>query len=278
MKQIDERFSNEIPRTLDGSMPELKEYLKPGSTVLDVGCGPGTITVGVAEAVKPGKVVGIDVDEERIEQAREEARNRDAGNVAFQVADICESDLPDDTFDVVYSHTVLHYHIDPVKSLTEQKRVAKKDGWVIASGVRDWGFSPRYPLCPAWEEVWAAYSRCREAQVERYKSENRVPELYFDLYAGRRCVEWFSKAGFDDLKFDVKVFGVEYPGRDGFEPGHLDFLRYDEEPLEKYFKDILEEGFIEKSTLKQAQEEAKAWYGNPHAFHSWVFVWAAGRA
>ena len=52
MKQIDERRTNETPRTLDGSMPELKEYLKHGSAVLDVGCGPGTITADVAEAVE----------------------------------------------------------------------------------------------------------------------------------------------------------------------------------------------------------------------------------
>jgi len=54
-----------LGRTLDENVPELKPYLRPGANVLDVGCDPGTITLGVAEAVKPGEVVGIDLDEER---------------------------------------------------------------------------------------------------------------------------------------------------------------------------------------------------------------------
>jgi ubiquinone/menaquinone biosynthesis C-methylase UbiE len=58
-------------RKLDKDIPELKEYLKPGAKVLDIGCGPGTITLDVASAVNPGEVIGIDQFEDFVKDARD---------------------------------------------------------------------------------------------------------------------------------------------------------------------------------------------------------------
>ena len=87
-------------RTLEQDIPELKDYLYRGARVLDIGCGPGTITLGVSAVVSPGEVVGIDPLEERIATAREWAEQTHCENISFEVGDSHRLDLPDDSFDI----------------------------------------------------------------------------------------------------------------------------------------------------------------------------------
>ena len=58
-------------RNLDNTFPALKPFLKSGMSVLDVGCGPGTITVGVAKEIDPGSAVGVERETKSVEQATE---------------------------------------------------------------------------------------------------------------------------------------------------------------------------------------------------------------
>ena len=60
--------------------------LTAGMRLLDAGCGPGTITVGLAKAVVPGEVTGIDLSEEVLEQARDHAASENVNNVTFESA------------------------------------------------------------------------------------------------------------------------------------------------------------------------------------------------
>ena len=76
-------------RPLKMIFPELKEFLSTGARVLDVGCGPGTITLGVAEVVDPGRVFGLDMSEGTIADAREKADSASVTNVEFIVDDAC---------------------------------------------------------------------------------------------------------------------------------------------------------------------------------------------
>ena len=276
-------------RTLDEDTPELKPYLPRGGRVLDVGCGSGGITLGVAAEIKPGHVVGIDPDHDMIQSATQMAKNRGIDNVSFHKMDGFNLDLPDNTFNVAYSHTVLHLVIDPVKMLTEQKRVVKKGGWVIAAGMRDWGLSPRYPECPKVNKVYKAFGRYHEALSARYAAGQYDPQPfkervaasdYFDIFAGRRCPEWFSKAGLSDLKLHIKIFKVEHPGAENMEISFLDFmppLKETDHPLMERFRPVFAEGFLDTDTYEQALAELKAWYQHPHAFHYWALVFAAGK-
>src|SRR3954466_4389701 len=89
-------------RTVDNSAAYLAPHLTEGVRVLDVGCGPGTITADIGRRVAPGRVLGIDMSAEVIEQAR-----RDAGggpNVEFSVDDLYALPLDDHPFDIVHAH------------------------------------------------------------------------------------------------------------------------------------------------------------------------------
>lgn len=166
-------------RTLDSELPELKPYLSTGMNVLDVGCGLGTITLNVAEIVKPGKVVGVDPFKDRVDTAQAWAdANPQLSNVNFQVGDSHHLEFPDGTFDLVFSHTVMHFFFDPVHALQEQKRVTKKSGWVIASGVRD--MSTIYPYSPNWEKVYDAWRHYYDSRLESYRVSGQDPITYYN--------------------------------------------------------------------------------------------------
>ena len=94
--------------------------------MLDVGCGPGTITVDIARRVAPGTVLGIEPVPEPLERARENAAGLD--NVDFAIGDVYALDHPDDTFDVVHAHQVLQHLTDPVAALREMLRVCRPAG------------------------------------------------------------------------------------------------------------------------------------------------------
>lgn len=102
-------------RTVQNSAAYLLPYLKPDSKLLDVGCGPGTITVDLAKFV--GHVIGVEYSPEPLAQARTFAEQQGVKNVEFQVADIHELPFEDETFDVVHAHQVLqHIRVSPHES------------------------------------------------------------------------------------------------------------------------------------------------------------------
>jgi len=133
-------------RTADNSAAFFLPYLKPGMSLLDCGCGPGTITIGIAEAVAPGRVVGIDLYEPRLEQARALAAERGADNVSFQVASVYELPFEDNTFDAAFENSMLEHVDDPEKAAREIHRVLRPGGVFGARDVdndgRLWGSLP----------------------------------------------------------------------------------------------------------------------------------------
>ncbi len=106
----------------------LLPHLRPGLRVLDFGCGPGTVSVGLAKAVEPGELHGVDMEESQIELARAVAESDRQGNAVFHVGDILHLPFEDGSFDVAHCHNVLMHIPDTQAVLTEVKRVLKPGG------------------------------------------------------------------------------------------------------------------------------------------------------
>ena len=108
----------------------LLPLLRPGLRLLDFGCGSGNISVGLAKAVDPGELHGVDIEEAQVEVARALAVSEETGNAIFHVGDVTALPFPDSFFDVAHCHDVLMYVPDTQAALAEVKRVLKPGGLI----------------------------------------------------------------------------------------------------------------------------------------------------
>lgn len=116
-------------RTADTHGGFFLPQLLPGWRVLDAGCGPGTITLGLARRVAQGLVSGIDVEDSQFAKAREQAE-REGLNVEFRKASVYQLPFQDKCFDAVFSHALLEHLTDPSAALTELRRVLRPGGLI----------------------------------------------------------------------------------------------------------------------------------------------------
>ncbi|MCY3801836.1 MAG: methyltransferase domain-containing protein [Chloroflexi bacterium] len=114
--------------TADSHARHLLPYLRSGLRVLDFGCGTGTISVGLAAAVAPGELHGVDMEESQVRLARCAAKAMGLDNAIFHVGDATDLPFDDGFFDVVHSHRVLIHIPDTRSALAEAKRVLKPGG------------------------------------------------------------------------------------------------------------------------------------------------------
>lgn len=171
-------------RTIENSAAYLLPRLSPGLDLLDVGCGPGTITIDLARRVAPGRVVGIDAAAKVVADADTERTRQGVDNVSFTVGDCYALDADDASFDVVHAHQVLQHLTDPVRALREMWRVLRPGGTL---GVRDsdygsFAWSPRNPQLDRWLDAYRAVARGNGAEPD----------------AGRYLLGWAHAAGFAD--------------------------------------------------------------------------------
>ena len=176
-------------RTVANSAAYLAEHLEPGQSLLDVGCGPGSITAEFAELVAPGRVLGVDLSADVIDQA---AKAHGDSTVEFAAMDLYSLDLEDNSFDVVHAHQVLQHVSDPVAALREMRRVARPGGLVA---VRDADYaamhwSPDSPLLTKWQKIYRAVAYANDAEPD----------------AGRHLTRWAHEAGFEQVTPSVSTW------------------------------------------------------------------------
>ena len=115
--------------------------------LLDVGCGPGSITRGFAQRLAPGEVVGVDASDDVLDIAREDAARHALSNLRYQQGSAYALPFADASFDVVFAHQVLQHLSDPAAALREMLRVVRTGGLVAVRDV-DWGTVAYWPPDP----------------------------------------------------------------------------------------------------------------------------------
>lgn len=177
-------------RTLDSHGQFFRPHLASGLSVLDCGCGPGSITLGIAAAVAPARVVGIDFGATQIQRARSAAAVAGASNVTFETADSYSLPFPDASFDRVFSHALMEHLSDPRRAMSEIYRVLKSGG-TFGVCSPDWGGFVLAPPSPALGEAVHAY---RSLQASNGG----------DVEVGRRLGVYLAGCGFVRIRMSAR--------------------------------------------------------------------------
>ncbi len=242
-------------RTAENSAAYLLHHLRPGQRLLDVGCGPGTITVDLARRVAPGPTLGIDASPEVIDRARAdlakpsgETSEDPGGSVRFEVADLSSLDLPDNSFDVVHAHQVLQHLADPVSALRELRRVLVPGG-VLAARDADYGaftWSPPDPRLDRWLDLYHQVTVANEAQAD----------------AGRYLYGWVRAAGFSDVMVSTSTWTFADPeGR-----GWWGSLWADRMETSSLAEQAVSYGFSDTTELGEMAAAWRRWATDPDGF------------
>ncbi len=232
--------------------------LRPGMSLLDCGSGPGSITVGLAEALAPGEVVGIDIAAVQVETARKLAETRGITNVRFEVGDIYALQFPDNSFDAAYASHVLHHLRDPLRALSEIRRVVRPGGMV---GIidPDWGSWLLEPSTELLRRYHQLHMRIQEHNGGDYgmARHNRglLSEAGFVRVEGSAIANYVGTAEGTRLRASVM----------------LDRL------ADATFTAVaLEKGWASEAELAAMADDARAWGDSPHAFWSVIACSAIG--
>lgn len=176
----------------------LLAHLSAGMDLLDVGCGPASITADLAERVAPGRVVALDAASDALQAARATLSERGLSEqVELTCGDVMALPFEDASFDVLHAHQVLQHLADPVGALAEMRRLTRPGGMVA---VRDAVYSAMtwFPE-PAGMEQW------RSVYMATARANGGEPD------AGSRLLSWARAAGFTDVTASASTWCYATP-------------------------------------------------------------------
>ncbi|GFF22546.1 uncharacterized methyltransferase C1B3.06c [Aspergillus udagawae] len=246
-------------RTLSNSASYILPYIQPDFQILDVGCGPGSMTVDFAKHVPRGHVTGVEHVPEPLEAARALASSESAANVSFLVGDIHNLPFPDNTFDIVHAHQVLQHIADPVQAFKEMRRVAKQGGIVAVRESASLTWYPESEGITAWQELGERMSRA--------KGGNPHP--------GRFIHTWAKKGGFhrENIKTSAGSWCFSSPDERKYWGGSME----ERARSSGFALMAVKEGFATEGDLNKIAmgwrafvEEEDAWFG---LLHGEVVCW-----
>lgn len=236
-------------RTAENSSAYLLPHLRPGMDLLDVGCGPGTITIDLARRVAPdGHVTGIDQAADVVETARAAADEAGVANVSFEVADIAAFDVADDSYDVVAAHQVLQHVGDPVSVLRQMRRLARPGG-VVAARDADYDAMTWFPEVAALDDWLGLYRRLA-------RDNGGHPD------AGRELLSWAMDAGLEQITASASAWCFATP-QDRAWWGGLWADRVTESALADQ---LVSSGLAEPADLQRLAAAWRAWAADERAW------------
>ncbi|HWA65746.1 MAG TPA: class I SAM-dependent methyltransferase [Mycobacteriales bacterium] len=237
-------------RTAENSAGYLLPYLAAGQALLDVGCGPATITADLARIVAPGTVTAVEPEASALDIARQEIARRGIDGVVFEVADVHDLPFNDDSFDVVHAHQVLQHVHDPVRALAEMRRVCRPGG-VVAARDSDYSGFVWYPACADLDDWLRLY---RDAA----RANSGEPD------AGRRLLAWAHEAGFCDVTATSSTWSFADADGRGFWGG----MWADRIVGSDLARQLIGEGRAEQADLERIAAAWRRWAGDPDGWIS----------
>lgn len=232
-------------RTVENSAAYLLPDLRPGIDVLDVGCGPGTITIDLARRVAPGRVLGLDRAEAVLDQARVNAEEAGAGNASFETGDVAGLEAPDGAYDVVHAHQVLLHLTDPAGALREMLRVTRPGG-VVACRDTDYAAAfwwPADPRLDRWREVYRAVARGNGTEPD----------------AGRRLLAWAHEAGATEVTPSASIWSHSTPAERAWWGG----MWADRILDSRIATQAVEGGHASRAELEEISQAWREWAAHP---------------
>ena len=230
-------------RTAANSAGYLLGSLRPNMHILDIGCGPGTITVDLAALVPEGLVIGLEYEPEVLEKARTTAAECGVTNIQFVTGDVNSLSYPDNTFDVVHAHQVLQHVGDPIQALREMRRVTKSGG-IVANRESDYMSFTWYPEVDGmadWQELYQRVARANGGEPN----------------AGRQIHAWARQAGFDweSIKATASTWCFQTPEERAWWSG----LWADRTVASSFARLALDGGHATKEELARLAQVWRAW-------------------
>ena len=246
-------------RTAEEAAAFLLPSLHPGMRLLDVGCGPGSISRGLAERVAPGEVIGLDPSRETLQDARRDAAARRLTNLTFQEGSVYALPFGDTTFDVVYAHQVLQHLRERDAALREMLRVLRPGGLAAVREV-DWGTVAYWPRDPRLD-------RWIDAHREAWYRNGGEPLV------GRQLRALFNAAGVEDLEISASVWCYATPD---------DTIAWGDAYADRLVASamggrLIDYGMVTRTELDDMAAAFRAWARHPDALWTFIHIAALGR-
>lgn len=231
-------------RTAERNAAFFLPHLRPGMRLLDAGCGPGSITLGLAAAIAPGDAIGLDASAESIAAATALAEAGGVANVRFERGDLMSLPYDDASFDAAFVHAVLQHLPEPLAALRELRRVLRPGG-VIGVADADFDGALQAPSSPALERSNEIMGRMRQ-----------------NAWIGKHLRELLHAAGFARAAASASVM---YEGT-------ADAVRRSGEFWANYLAapplvaHVVARGWADEAAMREMSEAWRAWSREPGAF------------
>lgn len=226
-------------RTVENANRNLLRYLKPGMSVLDVGCGSGAITRSIADKTGPtGRVLGIDPGPALIEQAKQHTHT--TPGLAFQQADIYSFDT-NERFDLVTCARTLQWLAQPKVALANMKRFVKPGGHlaILDFNHEKITWMPNPPS--AMKRFYDAFLRWRQdAGFDNAIADNLAKMMYSLGFPAVQVIEQFERTQQGEPDFSIAS-------------------RLWSEVAELRGPQLVEDGYITESQRQQAIADYDQW-------------------
>jgi|TARA_B110000438_G_scaffold208984_1_gene200814 ubiquinone/menaquinone biosynthesis C-methylase UbiE len=239
-------------RTAESCASFARAYIRRDSDILDIGCGPASITVGLANWADQGSVTGIEPEKQILIRAGETVAKAGVKNIRLDEASVYELPYEDDAFDLAYAHQVLQHLTDPVLALKEMKRVVKPGGFIA---VRDADY---YTMCSNPESLLIDKWRRIYRQVARHNGAE--PD------AGRYLYGWCGEAGLSDLLCTASVW-VFAEIEDRLNWGNSWAERC---VATSFGQQAIEYGYATSSEMQEISDGWKTWAGLPTGYFHFI--------